>query len=251
MEILVTNDDGIESHGLHSLAEALQKIGNVHVIAPAHQQSAVGHALTIETPLRTYSYYLNGLRFGTAISGTPSDSVKLAVSALLEKKPDLVVSGINFGRNTSLNILYSGTVAAATEGMLLGIPSIAVSLDAYTRKVDTSIAAEYATMIAEKISEFPIGKHTFLNVNVPNLPKDKIKGIKITRLSRSEWKDHYEKRSDPFGRDYYWFSGEYFINEKEDEADDHAVKSGYVSITPVEFNFTENIITESLKNIFE
>jgi 5'-nucleotidase len=247
MKILVTNDDGIDSPGLHSLAKAMQSIGEVFIVAPDSQQSAVGHALTIENPLRAYPYHLNGEKLGFAVNGTPSDCVKLAVSSLMDEKPDLVVSGINFGRNTSINIIYSGTVAAATEGMLLGIPSIAFSLDSFSRKSEMETAGYYAGKIVESIMLSVPPKGTLLNVNIPAISKDEVKGVQITQLSKSEWIDKYEKRSDPFGREYFWFSGEYHFEDKDLQTDDFAIKSGYISITPIEFNFINSKFIDTLK----
>jgi len=180
--ILVTNDDGIDSPGLYALAKAMKKLGNVVIAAPDTQQSAVGHALTVARPLRITKFKRHKIE-GFAINGTPADCVKLAISAILKRKPDLVVSGINFGQNTSVNILYSGTVSAATEGMLLNIPSIAISLASYDLKSDCSVAAYYARTAAKKLLKNPIAKGTLLNINVPALPKDEIKGIKITHHS--------------------------------------------------------------------
>ena len=248
MNILVTNDDGIDSPGLADLAHAFESIGNVSVVAPASQQSAVGHALTIENPLRAHNFHLNGLKFGIAVNGTPSDCVKLAISALLDNKPDLVISGVNFGRNTSINIIYSGTVAAATEGMLLGIPSIAVSLDSFSRKSSTKTAAKFALDIVKNLKDTPIPKGTLLNINVPDLPENEIKAKVITRLSKSEWVDKYEKRTDPFNREYYWFDGEYIVPENSLDTDDYALSQGYVTVTPIEFNFTNLSFIRKLNN---
>jgi len=245
MKILVTNDDGIDSPGLHSLAKALKKLGEVYVVAPASPQSAVGHALTIEHPLRAHSYHLNGQKLGIAVNGTPSDCVKLAISNLLREKPDLVVSGVNFGKNTSINIIYSGTVAAATEGMLLGIPAIAVSLDSYSFKTDTKIAAEQSVEIIKKFIENGFPPKTLININVPNT--DNPKGVRMTRLSNSVWRDKYERRQDPFGREYFWFSGEYIIKDKDLDSDDFALENNYISVTPVHFHFTNT----RLINIFK
>ncbi len=245
--ILVTNDDGIDSPGIFALVHALKKLGKVVVAAPDRQQSAVGHALTVSKPLRAISFHRNGEMFGYAINGTPSDSVKLAVSTLLEEKPDLVVSGINHGQNTSINILYSGTVSAATEGMLIGIPSIAVSLASYSLGADCSAAADISVEVSKKVIKNGLPKDTLLNINIPALPKNKIKGIRITRQSDSQWNDHYEKRIDPFGRNYYWFSGEYKVIDKDIETDDAALLAGYVSITPIQFKFTNNDAIAKMK----
>jgi len=247
--ILVTNDDGIDSPGIYALAEAMKEIGEVVVAAPDRQQSAVGHALTVAQPLRITKFRRNNM-MGHAINGTPADCVKLAISAIIKRKPDLVVSGINHGQNTSVNILYSGTVSAATEGMLLGIPAIAVSLASYDLSLDCKPAADYAKQAAEHILNKPLPKGTLLNVNVPALEKDEIKGVKITRHSNSCWDDFYEKRVDPFGRDYYWFSGIYKINDETLDSDDVAINSGYVSITPIHFDFTNYEVIEDLKKSF-
>ncbi len=246
MKILVTNDDGIDSPGLHNLANALKKIGEVFTVAPISQQSAVGHALTIENPLRAHSYHLNGQQLGIAINGTPSDCVKLAISSLLDEKPDILVSGVNFGKNTSINIIYSGTVAAATEGMLLGIPAVAISLDSFSHKSDTTLAAQKSVEIIEKFLEFGFPTETLININVPNNPNPK--GIRVTRLSNSVWLDKYEKRLDPFGREYFWFSGKYIIKDKDLDSDDFALENNYISVTPVHFNFTNTKIIDILKN---
>ena len=248
MNILVTNDDGIDSPGIHELSEVMKSFGKVDVIAPSSQQSAVGHALTIENPLRAHSYSLNGNKLGTAVNGTPSDCVKLGISSLLDEKPDLVVSGINFGKNTSINIIYSGTVAAATEGMLIGIPSIAVSLDSWSHSADPKHAAKILKKIIKPILDFGIFPKSLININIPYLPEDKIKGIKITSLSNSVWKDNYEKRKDPFGREYFWFAGEYLVFDKDLESDDNALANGFVSVTPVEFNFSNIEILNKMRN---
>ncbi len=237
--ILVTNDDGIDSPGIFELMKAMKSIGDTVVIAPDRQQSAVGHALTVARPLRATKFRRNGEFFGYAVNGTPCDCVKLALSALTERKPDLIISGINFGRNTAINILYSGTVSAATEGYLLGIPSIAVSLDSYIHSSDCAIAAEYSKKIASKVIDNS-EKDLLLNVNVPNLPEDEIKGMKITTVSDNIWKDHYEKRTDPFGRDYFWFAGDMNKNDISPKSDDYSLDIGYVTVSPVKYQFTDD-----------
>jgi 5'-nucleotidase len=251
IKILITNDDGIDSPGISALVHEIKKFGEPIVIAPDRQQSAVGHALTVAKPLRATPFHRNGEMFGFAINGTPSDSVKLALSALLTEKPDLLISGINHGPNTCINVLYSGTVSAATEGMLLGIPSIAISIDSYDYRTDCSIAAEYATYIARNVVRMGLPKDTLLNVNVPNLPKDEIKGIKITRLGRNIWSDNYERRIDPWGRAYYWFAGE-LDNEDDDENTDlNALRNGFVSVTPVKYQFgnQDDVVLNKLRTI--
>jgi 5'-nucleotidase len=249
LNILVTNDDGIDSPGIYALARSLQKIGNVIVIAPDRQQSAVGHALTVSRPLRATKFHRDGKMFGFAVNGTPADSVKLALSCLLDFRPDLIVSGINSGKNTSINVIYSGTVSAATEGALVGIPSIAVSLDSYDLKADYKPAARFIRKFALKILETEIPKGTLINVNVPAIPEDEIKGTVFVSQSNSYWKDKYEERQDPFGRTYYWFAGEYNFDDIDENSDDMALRNGYISITPLHFNFTNSEFINILKRI--
>lgn len=246
--ILVTNDDGIDSNGLFQLVNELQKFSVVSVVAPDRQQSAVGHMLTISKPLRVTKFYRNGAIFGYSVNGSPSDCVKLALSSILPQKPDLIVSGINYGQNTSVNILYSGTVAAATEGCLAGIPSIAISLSTYDVDYDCKYPAELSSKIIQKLffeSRIPF---KLLNVNIPALPPSKIKGIRITHCGNSYWNDKYERRVDPFGREYFWFAGE-FIPSSDEGSDDWAVKNGFVSVTPINFTFTDFSLLEKLQSI--
>lgn len=246
--ILVTNDDGIDSNALYLLVNELKQIARVVVVAPDHQQSAVGHMLTISKPLRVNKFFRDGEIFGYSVNGSPSDCVKLAISSILERKPDLLVSGINYGQNTSINILYSGTVAAATEGCLAGIPSIAISLSTYDLNYDCSFAAQLSRSIIEQLCFQSKIKFNLLNINIPAIPKNQIRGIKFTRCSNSYWNDKYERRVDPFGREYFWFAGEY-VSKDDEESDDWAIRNGYVSITPISFNFTDFKLLEQMKKI--
>lgn len=245
--ILVTNDDGINSPGIYSLVKKLKQIGDVIVVAPEHEQSAVGHALTISRPLRVKPYQINGERFGYSVSGTPGDCVKIALTAILERKPDLIVSGINHGQNTAVNILYSGTVSAATEGMLFGINSIAFSVCSHNWELDMDSSSDFALSICKNAITQQFPKDTFLNVNIPSIDKKDIKGIKITRVGSGYWKDFYVKRQDPFNRDYFWFAGEYFESDPNAENDDIAVKEGYISITPIKYSLTNTEMINHFK----
>lgn len=246
--ILVTNDDGIDSNGLYHLVNELQKFANVSVVAPEKQQSAVGHMLTISKPLRATKFYRNGSVFGYAVNGSPTDCVKLAISAILTKKPDLIISGINFGQNTSVNILYSGTVAAATEGCLAGIPSVAISLATYHIEYDCKFPAELSSKIIQKLFFESKIQFKLLNINIPALPPNELKGIRFTHCGNSYWNDRYERRIDPFGREYYWFAGEY-IPSNDEGSDDWAINNGFVSITPINFTFTDFDLLEKLKEV--
>jgi len=248
MNILVTNDDGIDSPGILALAQAMKEIGNVTVIAPDRQQSAVGHALTVSAPLRAVPFQRNGDMFGFAVNGTPADCVKLGVSTLLAIKPDLVVSGINHGANTAVNVMYSGTVSAATEAMMIGIPALAVSLTSFSLDAEMSVAADYAKRVAGSMLEWGLQKDTILNMNVPAISREEVKGMRITRLSNSYWDDSYDSRKDPMGREYHWIVGTYRVPEEADiETDDGAVRNGWVSLTPVHYDLTHRSALNLLK----
>ncbi len=213
MNILVTNDDGINAQGISALVEALKEIADVIVMAPLGEQSAVGHALTVSLPLRVTEYQKNGEFFGFAVSGTPADCVKLALRTFLKEKslpyPDIVVSGINHGRNTAVNVIYSGTVSAATEATVLDVPGVAISLASYHPNADFSGAAEFIKRFVPEVVKHGLPKGTLLNVNVPSLPPEKIKGVVFTRQGKSYWDDTFEQRRDPHNRPYYWLKGTY------------------------------------------
>jgi 5'-nucleotidase len=244
--ILVSNDDGIDAPGLYTLVKALRKFAHVSVVAPSIQQSAIGHAITVRTPLRAHEFRRNGKLFGYAVDGTPADSVKLAIQSLLKSKPDLVISGINDGLNTAVNVIYSGTVSAATEGTILGIPAIAVSIE-YTQKPNFEPAAKIAASLAKFVCKEGLPKDTILNVNVPSIPISKMKGIKFTKQGRSRWEDKFYQRKDPKNRDYYWLAGDMQIFDRDNDADQVALKSGYVSLTPIHFDLTHYQFLEKMQ----
>lgn len=206
-------------------------------VAPDAERSAVGHAITTLTPLRVKDFFLDGRKIGYAVNGTPADCVKLAIGALLESPPELVVSGINLGPNTATNIIYSGTVSAATEARILGIPSIAVSIGAF---VDPhwDAAAEYALRAAGQVLERGLPAKTLLNLNVPNLPLAEIKGVKLTRQGESAYEEKFDIREDPRSVPYYWAAGNYKLSDDDPDTDARALDDGYVSITPVTFDLT-------------
>lgn len=249
--ILVSNDDGIDAEGLYKLVNELKKFANVYVSAPHKQQSAVGHSITIFYPLRAFEYKKQGEPFGIAIEGTPADAVKLGVLHFFKDvKFDLVVSGINHGANTAVNIIYSGTVSAATEGTALDIPSMAISLATFER-ADFTFAAECSAKIIEDIllnKSILLNPRTLLNVNFPAVPKEQIKGIRITKQGKSNWEDSFEVRSDPNGRDYYWLTGKMNICDENNEFDVCAVKENYISITPLHYDLTDYKTYEEIKN---
>lgn len=245
MKILISNDDGIGSEGIYALAQELKKIGEVIVVAPLHEQSAVGHAITMKLPLRVTKYMKNNEFFGYAVDGTPADCVKMGVRNILMENPDIVVSGINHGSNTATNVIYSGTVSAAREAAIMDIPAIAISVtshDADEFEYAARVAAHFCKVIAEK----GLKKGTLLNINVPNKPESEIKGIVLTKQGHSKWDDVYEKRVDPYGKDYYWLTGTLLPIDKEPVYDQHAIENDYVSITPIHFDLTDNETYEEM-----
>jgi 5'-nucleotidase len=235
--ILVTNDDGITSPGLHALYLELSKLGEVTIVAPDAEQSAVGHAITTMTPLRIKKVELADGIVGYAVNGTPADSVRLAILTICQTPPDLVVSGINLGPNTATNVIYSGTVSAATEARILRVPSIAVSLATFKDAI-WETPASFARQIAEEVLAHGLPDKVLLNVNVPNLPLDKVKGIKVTRQGNSGYNERYEIRSDPRAVPYYWQAGTYRMSDVDEDTDALAVDQGYVSVCPVSFDLT-------------
>ncbi len=236
--ILVTNDDGITAPGLRALAEAMSRIGEVVVVAPDSPQSGMGHAITINKPLRLDEVAIfKGIRAWQS-SGTPVDCVKLAVNKILHRKPDLCVSGINHGSNSSINIIYSGTMSAAMEGSFEGIPSIGFSLSNHSLEADFKPASEYAVNIAKQILKSGLPERTLLNVNIPDLSLNKIKGIKICRQAYAKWDEKFDERLDPNKRKYYWLTGKFQNLDNSNDTDEWALKNGYVSIVPVQFDFT-------------
>ncbi|MGQ9921881.1 MAG: 5'/3'-nucleotidase SurE [Desulfobacca sp.] len=237
MYILVTNDDGIHAPGLMALYQALAAAHEVAVVAPESEQSAVGHAISLLNPLRVKKVNKNGSFFGWAVSGTPADCVKIAVAEILPQRPDLVVSGINHGANVGINVLYSGTVSAATEATIMGIRAMAVSLSTF-READFQVAAHCAARLVQELPHLPLPPRVCLNVNVPSLPANQIKGVMLTRQENGLLVERYERRVDPRENIYYWLAG---INSKrhlEPGTDYWAVENGYISITPIHHDLT-------------
>lgn len=246
-KILLSNDDGISAPGLAALHKEMVKVGDVTVVAPDSEKSAVGHAITLSDPLRVFDFQKNGEFFGYAVNGTPADCVKIACWALLEEKPDLVVSGINLGSNSGINAIYSGTVSAATEGTILEIPSFAISLTTYTEP-NFDFAAKFARKLATLILQKGLPRGTLLNVNVPPVEEPQIAGIQITRQGRAIYKERFDKRVDPANRVYYWLTGKKVQIEEDIEVDDFAIKSNRVSITPLHFDLTNYEFLDELKS---
>lgn len=249
MRILVSNDDGIDSLGIQVLAQYLSEIADVTVVAPHQEQSAVGHSITMQLPLRISKYMKNGDLFGYAVDGTPADCVKIGIRNIMQQRPDLVVSGINHGSNTAINIIYSGTVSAAREAAIMDVPSIAISVANHAvQNFDFAgkVAQSIARLVVEKEADLPKG--TLLNVNVPDVPENEINGILLTKQGKSKWDDIYEERKDPYGRNYYWLRGDLVEVDKDLDTDQAAVKSKYVSVTPIHFDLTDYATYDKMKS---
>lgn len=239
MRLLLSNDDGIYAPGLAALHDALRDLAEVHVVAPESERSAVGHAITISNPLKTKKIYRDGEFFGHAVEGTPADCVKLALSALMPEPPDFVISGINLGPNAGISVLYSGTVSAATEGTILGIPSMAISLNTFTDPIwDT--AKQTAREMVLRLQQDGLPQDTLLNVNVPNIPFDQVQGTRITKMGRSRYIETFERRTDPRGNVYFWMDGELALLEDPENTDLQALADGFVSLSPLGFDLTRH-----------
>ena len=234
MDILVTNDDGVQAAGIRALAEALAPLGSVSIIAPDREQSAMSHALTLHRPLRVQKIAEGIL----SVDGTPTDAVLLGVHGFLKRMPSLVVSGINHGPNMGNDVLYSGTVAAASEGAFLGIPSVAISLAA-GGQADFGPAARVARNLIRGLLRRGLPAHTCLNVNIPSVSWEEIRGVKITRLGKRVYRDVIVEKTDPRGKAYYWIGGEDPTWEHDEASDFTAVSEGYVSVTPLSFELTD------------
>ncbi|NLP36231.1 MAG: 5'/3'-nucleotidase SurE [Firmicutes bacterium] len=248
MRILLTNDDGIFAEGLQTLTQEVKKIAETYVVAPDHEQSATGHAITMHRPLRAekvrYSHSPDVPAW--AVNGTPADCVKLAVEALLPQKPDLVISGINRGANLGTDVLYSGTVSAAIEGVILGIPAIAVSLAEY-HNPDYTYAAAFVARLAQQHCRQNTKKDLLLNVNVPNCKPHEIKGVAVCPLGVRQYKNAFAKRTDPRGRAYYWLAGELIDLEENKDTDVAAIKECKITITPIQPDLTDFTFLNELK----
>lgn len=245
MYILLTNDDGIHASGLRALYQALRQEHQVEIVAPESEQSAVGHAISLLNPLRVKKVRKNGTFFGWAVSGTPADCVKIAMAEVLPRRPDMVVSGINLGGNVGINVLYSGTVSAATEAAIMGIRSMAVSLHTY-KEPDFSAAARFAARLVPELPGLDLPEGVCLNVNVPSLPENQIKGVLLTRQENGVLVEQYERRVDPRENIYYWLAGINTKRELEPGTDFWAVENGYISITPIHHDLTHYACLERL-----
>lgn len=245
--ILVTNDDGITAPGIRKLIEAMNEIGEVVVVAPDSPQSAMGHAVTVNNTLFVEPITIDeGPQIEYSCSGTPADCVKLAVNELLNKKPDLCVSGINHGSNSSINVIYSGTMSAAVEAGIEGIPAIGFSLHDYSWNAEFGHLKEYIQKIALNVLEKGLPDGIVFNVNIPKVKEKTFKGIKVCRQARAMWVEEFDKRVNPHGREYYWLTGKFVNMDKGKDTDEWAVANGYISVVPVQFDMTAHHFIDDL-----
>ncbi|MCG0276547.1 MAG: 5'/3'-nucleotidase SurE [Thermosediminibacteraceae bacterium] len=247
MKILITNDDGIYAEGLLILAREISKIAKVIVVAPDRERSATAHAITMHKPLRVERAYLRDCPVESwMVNGTPSDCVKLALDALLSDPPDLVLSGINRGPNLGTDVIYSGTVSAAIEAAIYGIPAVALSVAAY-ENISYDYPAQFARKLCEVLAEKEFPKDTLLNVNIPPLEIEDIAGVLITHLGSRKYKNCFDRRQDPRGKTYYWLAGEVVEDLDDDTSDVWAIKNNYISITPIHFDLTNYEVIDNIK----
>lgn len=249
--ILVTNDDGITAPGIRNLVEFMNEIGEVVVVAPNSPQSGKGHAITINSTLTFEEINLEGPQKDYSLSGTPVDCVKFALDKILTRKPDLVVSGINHGANSSINVIYSGTMSAAVEAGVEGLQAIGFSLLDFSWDANFKEAKTHIQDIVRKVLDNPIPKGIVLNVNIPKLKSSDIKGIRVCKQANAKWEESFDERINPHGKKYYWLTG-YFNNmDTSENADEVALSEGYISIVPVKFDLTAYDYLDQLKGIME
>ncbi|MFN3918037.1 MAG: 5'/3'-nucleotidase SurE [Flavobacteriales bacterium] len=245
--IFVTNDDGFTAPGIAALIDSVKEFGDLFIVAPDKPQSGMGHAITVNQPLRVSELSFFGEHQAYSCSGTPVDCVKIGMFKLNGRKPDLIVSGINHGSNCSTNVLYSGTMSAAVEGAIEGVPSIGFSLADFSIEADFTASKHYVKKIVKEALKTSMDKGVCLNVNIPKLPLELIKGIKICRQAKAFWEDTFDVRVDPLGKEYFWLTGEFENFDKDADADILALESGSVSVVPTKFDMTAYESIEKLK----
>ena len=253
--ILIVNDDGIISPGIRSLIESVMDLGKIVVVAPDSPQSGMGHAITLGSPLRLTKVDIFkdlGIEEAYQCSGTPVDCVKIAIDTILDNvKPDLCLSGINHGSNASINVIYSGTMSAAMEAAIDGIPAAGFSLLDFEWDADFSVAKTVVRSVAENMLENELPEHFLLNVNIPKVDAANFKGTKICRQAYAQWNETFERRQDPRGNDYYWMIGKFLNKDKGDDADMTALKEGYASIVPIKFDLTDDVLGSWIKSTWD
>ena len=245
--ILVTNDDGINAPGIRTLISIMKDIGDIVVVAPDSPQSGMGHAITINSTLHSSKITPKDSEIiEYSCSGTPADCVKLAINELMPRKPDLCVSGINHGSNSSINVIYSGTMSAAIEAGIEGVPAIGFSLLDYSWNADFNQSKDFIRRIAINALNNKIPKGVVLNVNIPSVKKHDIKGVKICRQAMAYWVEEFDKRKNPLGQEYYWLTGKFVNKDQGEDTDEWALNNNYISIVPVEFDLTAHHAIQGL-----
>ena len=247
--ILITNDDGITAPGIRTLIKVMNTLGDVVVVAPDSPQSGMGHAITVDATLHCKKEKIDdGPQAEYSTSGTPADCIKLAVHEILDRKPDLCVSGINHGSNASINVIYSGTMSAAIEAGIEGIPAIGFSLLDYNWEANFKPFETYVKTITENVLKNGLPSGIVLNVNFPKLEKENISGIKICRQAKANWVENFDKRQNPQGRDYFWLTGKFVNLDKGEDTDIWALENGYISVVPVQFDLTAHHFIQQLNS---
>ena len=245
--ILVTNDDGVTASGIAALIEVAKQFGRVVVVAPDAPQSGMGHAITIGKPLRLHPVHLFHDVEAYQCSGTPVDCVKIAVDKILHRKPDFCFSGINHGSNASINIIYSGTMSAAMEAAIEGIPAVGFSLEDYRFDADFSLAQQVCNEVIHKLVHGTLPKNGLYNVNIPKISSAKYKGLKLCRQANAKWNENFVERVDPTGKKYFWLTGEFQNKDKRKDTDIYALKKGYASLVPIQYDLTDYTLFEKIR----
>jgi len=248
MRILLTNDDGIHAEGIRALIKELSKIAEIYLVAPDRERSGTGHSITVFEPIKVVKTNLPGVKQGWVVGGTPVDCVKMAIARLIDEKIDLVVSGINHGSNLGTDVLYSGTVSAAAEGVIMGCPSLAVSLNSRDNH-NFDFAAPFTRRVVSMLMKQGIDKSTLININVPAIPSADMKGIRFTKLGLRNYDNLFEERQDPRGNTYYWLGGGVLEEEQDPESDVYAVDHGYISVTPINLDLTDYKLIHQYRNL--
>lgn len=248
MRILLTNDDGIQAQGIHALIQELSNVGEIYLAAPDRERSGTGHSITVFEPIKVVKTNITGVKQSWIIGGTPVDCVKMAIARLIDEKIDLVVSGINHGSNLGTDVLYSGTVSAAAEGVIMGSPSLAVSLNSQDN-FEFDFAAQFTRRVVDMLTKQGFDKNTLININIPDLSENDIKGIRFTKLGLRNYDNLFEERRDPRGNTYYWLGGGVMDEEQDPESDVYAVNQGFISVTPIHLDLTDYQLINQYRRI--
>lgn len=248
--ILITNDDSVKAPGIRALISFIKPFGKVVVVAPDRPQSGTAHAVTIAHPLRLDLIAREDDYEEYSCNGTPADCVKLALKIVLRRYPDFIFSGINHGSNASINIIYSGTMAAVIEGAMAGVPSVGFSLDNYSLNASFDASGPFVKKIVEEVIAKGLPNGICLNVNIPDVHESLIRGIKVCRQAQGTWKEDFDEREDPHGREYYWMKGVYVQTGNGDDTDQHALKNNYVAVVPIQLDFTAYQAIDQLRERF-